>query len=648
MNLNPQQKLAVETDNSHIWVVAGAGSGKTRVLTNRIIRLIGQGEEPQNIMAVTFTNKAANEMKKRLHDSIGHNSNEITVGTFHGICHRWLRKNHNYAGLPKDFILLDPDDQTKLLKKIIKELKLDEKLWQASVALNWISRNKDDGFRPHSIQPKTPEDVQWLVVYKKYHDLCIKDNLVDFGELLLRTYETLVNNHELLKKIRNKYSHVLVDEFQDTNIVQYELIKQWVGPHTWLFAVGDSDQSIYGWRGANINNINSMKVDFNPKIITLDRNYRSTKAILNAANSIIKNNINRDPKKLWTDEEKNNNPIVLYTVDSEVDEAKIIALTAKNWLQKGFEPNKFAILYRTHAQSRAIEEQLMQNNVPYTVYGGLRFFDRKEIKDVICYIRLTVNHDDNLAFERIINTPPRGLGASVEEQIVKLSKEKNISLWASAEELTKNDVLSDKQKTNLKSFINFIKKLDNQPDMIEVAKKIILDSGLRDWYQKEGKKQDDDRTGNLDEFVSVISRYVENNQNATLAGFIQDVMLEEPDSKKEKDSTKTIQMMTIHSAKGMEFQFVFLPGWESNLFPSRWAETPEQREEERRLAYVAITRAEKQAIITHCNRRTMFGVNSSSNPSKFIFELPRYEIKHQFSPMALKLKLKSPWDRKHG
>ncbi|MBV2209027.1 MAG: DNA helicase II [Thermomonas sp.] len=631
--LNAAQREAVTAEPGHYLVLAGAGSGKTRVLTHRIAWLHEVFGVPlHGILAVTFTNKAAGEMRGRIALQLGGAPRGAWIGTFHGIAHRLLRLHWQEAKLPEGFQVLDSDDQLRLVKRVVQQLELDDSQFPPRQILWWINAQKDEGRRPQHIQP-APHDP-WgdvlLRAYIAYQERCERAGLVDFAELLLRAHELLRDNPALLSHYRHRFGQILVDEFQDTNAIQYGFIRLLAGDSGQVFVVGDDDQAIYGWRGAKVENVQRFLRDFaGAKTIRLEQNYRSTSTILNAANAVIANNEDRLGKKLWTDAGEGEQ-IDLYAAYSEMDEAAYVVDRIAQWVREGGSRSDAAILYRSNAQSRAFEEELLKRQMPYRVYGGMRFFERAEIKDTLAYLRLMANRDDDAAFERAVNTPTRGIGERTLDEVRRTAREHAESLWRAAQRLREMSTLSARARNALGGFAQLIDGLMEEVSELPLAEKIdhaLARSGLRLHYEKESQGQLDSRTDNLDELVSVASRFVRGDEEDAaampeLVAFLAYAALEAGEGQAQADED-SVQLMTLHSAKGLEFPLVFMVGLEEGLFPSNRAnEEPGRMAEERRLAYVGITRARQNLVLCHAESRRIYGSDVYGLPSRFLREIP--------------------------
>ncbi|MBS0569416.1 MAG: DNA helicase II [Proteobacteria bacterium] len=648
--LNPAQREAVSAPPGHYLVLAGAGSGKTRVLTHRIAWLLDvERASPWSILAVTFTNKAAGEMRARAETLIAQGTRGLSIGTFHGIAHRLLRQHWREAKLPETFQILDSDDQQRLLKRVIAGLGLDESRFPPRQAAWFINTAKDEGKRPDAFQAQANPLTKTLVdIYRAYEQTCQRSGLVDFAELLLRAHELWLNDDALLAHYRERWRHLLVDEFQDTNTIQYAWIRVLAGQagqaaSGQVFVVGDDDQAIYGWRGARVENVQHFLRDIpGAKTIRLEQNYRSTGNILNAANAIIANNPQRLGKKLWTSGEAGM-PIALYAAYNEQDEARFVVERIREHVQQGGKASDCAILYRSNAQSRNFEEQLIQHDVRYRVYGGLRFFDRAEIKDALAYLRLVANRNDDAAFERAVNTPPRGIGERTLDTLRQRARATNASMWDAARSEVDGDVLAGRAKNALRAFLDLIAALekscvgDDAPlALAEQIEHAIGQSSLRDFYEADSRGNAESRVENLDELVNVASRFERTAEDieagfSELTAFLAHAALEAGETQGEAWED-CVQLMTLHSAKGLEFPVVFLVGLEDGLFPSQKSlDEPGRLEEERRLAYVGITRARQTLVLSYAESRRLHGSETYNRPSRFLHELPR-ELLHEVRP----------------
>ncbi len=630
-SLNDNQRQAVTAPSKALLVLAGAGSGKTRVLVHRIAWQIQvEGLAAQCILAVTFTNKAAKEMRSRIENLLNVPTHNLWIGTFHGIAHRLLRRHTQQAKLPESFQVMDSGDQLRVIKRLLATLNLDDSKWPPREVQWYINAQKDEGIRArHMLETPDNHQRQMLSVYKAYEILCDRSGLVDFAELLLRAHELLRDNQDILDFYQQRFQQVHVDEFQDTNTIQYAWLRLLTEGKDNLFVVGDDDQSIYGWRGAKIENIYSFQKHYpNHEVIKLEQNYRSTGTILKAANKIIANNSGRMGKELWTDA-GDGEPCSLYAAFNEQDEAYFVVDRIKNWVNEGGLRSDAAILYRSNAQSRQFEEKLMATATPYRVYGGLRFFDRAEIKNALAYLRLMSNHDDDASFERVINTPTRGIGAKAIDDIRTIARDQNLSLWASAIVLINHGTMTGRATHALISFLELIKSFEQQSQDVELYEKvklIIEKSGLIALYQKEKMDKGEEKVDNLEELVNAARLFDFDQQNEEGMGeldmFLTHAALESGDSQGD-EFEDCVQLMTIHSAKGLEFKLVFLVGLEENLFPSQQSVDDVSRlEEERRLCYVGMTRAMQKLYLTYAESRRLYGRESYPRPSRFLREIP--------------------------
>ena len=630
-SLNDAQRLAVTAPSQSMLVLAGAGSGKTRVLVHRIAwQMQVEGLSAHNILAVTFTNKAAKEMRQRIEQLLNVSPHNLWIGTFHGIAHRLLRRHAKEANLPEAFQVMDSSDQLRVIKRLLNTLNLDDTKWPPREVQWFINAQKDEGIRAkHMLETKDFHQKHMLMVYRAYEELCQRSGLVDFAELLLRTHELLRDNPDLLEFYQQRFKQVHVDEFQDTNTIQYAWLRLLTNNKDNLFVVGDDDQSIYGWRGAKIENIYNFQKHYpNHQIVKLEQNYRSTGTILKAANQIISNNTGRLGKELWTDA-GDGELCSLYAAFNEQDEAFFVIERIKTLIKEGGLRSDTAILYRSNAQSRQFEEKLMATGIPYRVYGGLRFFDRAEIKNALAYLRLMNNHDDDASFERIINTPTRGIGAKAIDEIRLIARDQNHSLWDSAILLISQRKLTARATNALISFLDLIKNLSVQTkslDLYEKIKLVIEESKLIELYQKEKMDKGEEKIENLEELVNAakLFDFDPNNEEGIneLDMFLTHASLEAGESQSDEHED-CVQLMTIHSAKGLEFKTVFLVGMEDGLFPSQQSIDDIARlEEERRLCYVGMTRAMQHLYLSYAESRRLYGRESYPRPSRFIREIP--------------------------
>ncbi|MBB5207576.1 DNA helicase II [Chiayiivirga flava] len=636
--LNAAQRDAVSAPPGHSLILAGAGSGKTRVLVHRIAWLLQVERVPAwGVLAVTFTNKAAREMRHRCDTLMPDGTRGMWIGTFHSLAHRLLRLHWQEAGLPESFQVLDSDDQLRLIKRVIADLGIDDSRWPPRQAAWFINNQKDEGKRPQHIQDGHHATDTLLQIYTAYDALCRRSGLVDFAELLLRAHELLLQNAGLLAHYRQRFGQILVDEFQDTNTIQYAFVRVLAGDTGKVLVVGDDDQSIYGWRGAKVENVQQFLRDFpGATTIKLEQNYRSTANVLAAANAVIANNPSRLGKKLWT-EDADGEPIDLYAAYNEIDEARFVIERIQQWIRDGGTALDCAILYRSNAQSRAFEEALIQASLPYRVYGGLRFFERAEIKDTLAYLRLITNRADDAAFERAVNTPTRGIGGRTLEQVRSRARDSAAPLWESVLLELTDGTLAGRAKNALRAFVELIEQLAKDIADLDLAEQIdhvLAKSGLRAHYAAESKGLLDSRTDNLDELVTVASRFVRieaEEELPELVSFLAYASLEAGEGQAQSWEDG-VQLMTLHSAKGLEFPLVFLGGLEEGLFPSqRSLDEAGRLEEERRLAYVGITRARQKLVLTYAESRRIHGMDTYGMPSRFLREIPN-EVLHEVRP----------------
>jgi len=634
--LNEAQMDAVTASTRAALVLAGAGSGKTRVLVHRIAWVLStEPIEPGNILAVTFTNKAANEMRWRIQRLLDAPLNDMWVGTFHGLAHQLLRRHYKEAELPKSFQILDSDDQLRVIKRLLRSLEVDETKWPPKQIQWFINSQKEEGLRAESLhETRDPFAKQMASIYMAYQLICERSGVVDFAELLLRSLELMRKNKQLRDHYINRFKHVLVDEFQDTNRVQYAWLRLLSEDSENLFVVGDDDQSIYSWRGARVENLTKFQKDYpSHTFVRLEQNYRSTAHILAAANELISRNTNRLGKNLWTHGNQGE-PIALYRAFNEQDEAYFVADRIREWSAKGHNRKDIAILYRSNAQSRQFEEKLIGMGIPYRVYGGLRFFERAEIKDALAYLRIVSNRDDDGSFERVINTPTRGIGPKTLDILRTTARQGDCSLWQAARQLILKSDIPNRIRAPIANFIELIDQLDKTTDgngLSEQTSKIIESVKLRDFYQRESGPQSEQRLENLDELISAARQFEsESNQNEELGDltnqFLAHAVLESGDNQAEL-SEDYVQLMTLHAAKGLEFGLVFLVGMEEGLFPSQQSiDDSNKLEEERRLCYVGITRAKKTLFLTYAETRRIYGKENYPSPSRFIRELPEKNL----------------------
>ncbi|MFU2083049.1 DNA helicase II [Gallibacterium anatis] len=632
--LNERQREAVAAPLANYLVLAGAGSGKTRVLTYRIAWLIGvENISPNAILAVTFTNKAAAEMRHRIENLL---QDQITppfgmwVGTFHSLAHRLLRRHALDAGLPQDFQILDSEDQLRLVKRLVKSYNLDEGLYPPKQICWYINNKKDLGLRADQIEIHNKEDRSWIEIYKIYQDACDRAGLVDFAELLLRTYELWQKKPLILQRYQQRFQHILVDEFQDTNNIQYEWVKLLAGNSANVMIVGDDDQSIYGWRGAKIDNIYRFLTDYHAETIRLEQNYRSTENILQAANMLIANNEGRLGKHLWTEGNKGD-PVGIYRAFNEHDEARFVTSQIKQWVDEGGNYDQCAVLYRSNRQSRILEEAFLQSGLPYRIYGGLRFFERQEIKDALGYLRLLANRQDDVAFERVVNTPTRGIGDRTLEILRDIARKRTLTLWQATHLALEEKLVQGRAASALLRFIELINALDNDTFELPLAEQtefVIEHSGLKEMYQKEKGEKGEVRLENLDELVFAARDFQkpdEAEEMSDLIAFLTHASLEAGEGQASPHQ-QCVDLMTLHSSKGLEFDRVFIVGMEEGLFPSGASGEEGRIEEERRLAYVGITRARKKLTLCYAEQRRVYSQEEKRIVSRFINELPEENI----------------------
>ena len=648
-DLNEAQREAITAPAGSTLVLAGAGSGKTRVLVHRIAWLTGvEGATPWSVLAVTFTNKAAREMRHRIETLLGQPVGGMWVGTFHGLAHRLLRSHWQDAGLPKAFQILDSDDQHRLIKRIIREMNLDDAKWPPRQAQWFINNQKDEGHRAQHLDDGGDHYMrQMIAIYRSYQEACDRAGAVDFAELLLRAHELLRDRADILHHYRERFAYILVDEFQDTNSIQYAWLRLLSGERDNLFVVGDDDQSIYGWRGAKVENIRYFQRDY-PKtnLVRLEQNYRSTGNILQAANAVISNNSSRLGKNLWTDGQQGD-PVRVYAAFNEVDEARFVVGRINAAIDTGRRRTDIAILYRTSAQSRLFEEALLQMGVPYRVYGGLRFFERAEIKDALAYMRLLSSRDSDPAFERAINQPPRGIGPRTLDAVRAHARDFDCSMWQATEDLLRGGKMGSRADNALKGFVELMEELSvatADMELADLTAEVLNQSRLVEHFQKSRDGKGQDRIENLEELVNATRQFEIMGMESFVAGkdasqveaelndsdpamseldaFLSHAALEAGETQA-GEHEESIQLMTLHSAKGLEFPLVFIGGVEEGLFPhSMSSSDPERLEEERRLCYVGMTRAMQQLYLSHAENRRLHGSDTYPMPSRFLREIP--------------------------
>ena len=634
-SLNDAQRNAVANPAKNLLVLAGAGSGKTRVLVHRVVWLVqAEGVSPFSILAVTFTNKAAREMRGRIEMLLGQPSGGMWVGTFHGLAHRLLRAHWQEAGLSEDFQILDSDDQLRLIKRVLRALQIDEDKWAPKQCQWYINAQKDEGLRSQHIEHYEDDYTKTMLqIYRAYEEACERGGMIDFGEILLRAHELWLKNPQILAHYQRRFQHILVDEFQDTNSIQYAWLRVLAGHDNQLMVVGDDDQSIYGWRGAKIENIQQFNVDFpGAELVRLEQNYRSTATILNAANKLIANNHGRLGKTLWTDG-RDGELISLYEAFNEQDEARFIVDRIQDWFNAGNRRSDAAILYRSNAQSRELEDALLRVGMPYRIYGGQRFYERLEIKNAISYLRLIVNRNDDTAVERVINVPVRGIGGRTLDTVRHLARTENLSLWQACVKCVNDSLLTSRAANALLAFLKLIDDLEAacaDLELHEKAELIIKRTGLIQHHEKEGGEKARARVENLEELVNAASSFdapdlegeIDLKSNIFLAAFLDQAALDAGETQADANED-AVQLMTLHSAKGLEFQLVFLAGLEEGLFPHKMSmDNITGLEEERRLCYVGITRAKSKLYISHAESRRLHGDVNLCRPSRFIKEIP--------------------------
>ena len=651
--LNDAQRQAVTAPAKPLLVIAGAGSGKTRVLVHRAAWLIDvEGISPQSLLAVTFTNKAAAQMRQRIEALLDIPVAHLWVGTFHGLAHRILRRHWREAGLPQSFQIIDADDQLRIIKRLLKGLEIDDDKWTPRQVQYFINAQKDEGLRPQHLDDEGDANrQQFISLYQGYQEICDRGGLVDFAELLLRAHEVWRDNAELLQHYQRRFRHLLVDEFQDTNAIQYAWLRLLAGKEGIPFVVGDDDQSIYRWRGARVEHINQFQKDFpGTEVVKLEQNYRSTVTILDAANAVINNNTSRMGKKLWT-EGAQGEPIRIYSAYNERDEADFIVGRLRDWSDQGNARADAAVLYRSNAQSRVLEESLINARLPYRVYGGLRFFERSEIKDALAYLRLISNRDDDSSFERIVNRPTRGIGARTLEVMRSYARANSCSMWRAAGAVASGE-LAGRAATAVVVFLNLIATLAKDTDGLDLQEQVdhvIHASGLIEFFKKEKGERGETRIENLEELVSAARGFSPDpaEEMSPLDAFLSHAALEAGEGQAEAWED-CVQLMTMHSAKGLEFPLVFLCGMEDGLFPhQRSIADPQGLEEERRLCYVGITRAMQTLYVSYAEQRRLHGMDNFAQPSRFISEIPA-ELVEEVRPRVQVSRPLSPRSRSSG
>lgn len=630
-SLNPAQKEAVLKTEGPVLILAGAGSGKTRVLTTRIAHLMqNKGVHPSNILAITFTNKAANEMKERVEETIDSDVKDMWITTFHSCCVRMLRKDINRIGYNRSFVIYDSSDQATLVKDCLKELNLSDKAFEPKVVISYISGAKDKLLTPQAYKDMHRGDARMSKiadVYTLYQDRLKRNSALDFDDLIIKTVELLKTEESVLAYYRNKFKYIMVDEYQDTSKAQYEFIKLLAREHQNICVVGDDDQSIYGWRGADIRNILEFERDYDDvHVVKLEQNYRSTQVILDAANTVISNNIERKRKKLWS-EQKEGEKIKIQVNADEIEEADYVADSIWRIHRKENKPFKdFAVLYRANAQARAIEDALNRSQIPYNIYGGTKFYERKEIKDLVAYLRVLQNVQDDISLKRIINVPKRGIGLRTIEKIEDRATLKQESIFSVLLDVDTNSDISTKARSNINGFVDLVGTLRVIKDAYSVSKLIekVLDvTGYLDELENDKNEESQDRIDNLKEFISIAIEFENSSEEKDLETFLTNVALTSSENNEEEDDR--VSLMTIHTSKGLEFPVVYLIGMEEGLFPiSRAVRSMNESdiEEERRLCYVGITRAKKELYMTLTKKRTLYGKTNPSIQSRFMEELP--------------------------
>ncbi len=639
--LNPEQRAAVELPPQSALILAGAGSGKTRVLTTRIAWLISTGQvSPHGILAVTFTNKAAKEMLTRLSAMLPINMRGLWMGTFHGLCNRMLRAHHREANLPQTFQILDSADQLATIKRLMKAMNVDDEKFPPREVQAFINGNKEQGLRAHEVEAYDPYTRRKVEIFAEYDAQCQREGVVDFSELLLRCHELLARNQQLREHYQARFRHILVDEFQDTNKLQYQWLKLLAGQNNALFAVGDDDQSIYAFRGADVGNMQALTRDFHVQnVIKLEQNYRSHGNILDAANALIKNNRTRLGKNLWTAENKGE-ALRVYEAPTDAEEARFIVDEARELNREGVNFSEMALLYRSNAQSRVLEHALVSAGVAYRVYGGLRFFERQEVKHALAYLRLLQNSEDDNALLRIINFPTRGIGARSIEQLQEAAKMNNTTLWEAAKQMTEDrGQKTEKTKKGIEGFVALIEEMretTRESPLPEIMDHVLQHSGLIAHYQNETgakKREAEERLENLNELINAATLFVHENEDDSLTSFLTHAALEAGEHQA-GDSDDALHLMTVHASKGLEFHSVFITGLEEGLFPHQNSKMNDGVDEERRLMYVAITRARRRLYLTFAQSRMLHGQVNYGMASSFLRELPE-ELLHWITPRVV-------------
>ena len=654
-SLNDAQRQAVTAPAEPTLVIAGAGSGKTRVLVHRAAWLIDvEGVSPQGLLAVTFTNKAAGEMRGRIEALLGMPVSHLWIGTFHGLAHRLLRRHWQEAKLPQNFQIIDSDDQLRLIKRLLKNLEVDDSRWVPKEIQWFINAQKDEGLRPqHLDDERDPNRRQMIDLYAAYEEVCGRGGLVDFAELLLRAHELWRDNPELLAHYQQRFQHLLVDEFQDTNAIQYAWLRLLAGDKAAIpFVVGDDDQSIYRWRGARVEHIHQFQRDFpNATVVKLEQNYRSTATILSAANAVIANNADRMGKNLWTDGAEGE-PIRLYAAYNERDEADFVIGRLRDWIDQGNARADAAILYRSNAQSRVLEEGLINAGIPYRVYGGLRFFERAEIKAALAYLRLISHREDDASFERIVNRPTRGIGARTVEIMRTYARANSCTMWRAAGAVA-SDELAGRAANAVLAFMNLIERMARETTGLDLQDKVdhvIHASGLVEMFRNDKGERGETKLENLMELVSAAKSFEPDpaGEMSPLDEFLSHAALEAGEGQAEAWED-CAQLMTMHSAKGLEFPLVFMCGMEDGLFPhQRSIADPNGLQEERRLCYVGITRAKQTLYVTYAEQRRLHGMDSFSQASRFISEIPDDYVEEIRPRVQVSRPVRTPRSRASG